>query len=312
MSNRIVFMGSPEFAIPSLQSLANNFSVVGVITQPDRPAGRGRILAPPPVKELANALGIPVIQPSRMREPNAMETLRAWNPDVIVVAAFGQILRSEVLDLPTYGCINVHGSLLPRWRGATPIQAAILHGDTQTGVTIMKMDPGIDTGPILNQSEEPIYPDDTSETLGNRLAILGAKLLLDTLPGYFSGLITPQAQNDAFASYAPMLKKEDGKLDFSQPAEWLARQVRAYHPWPGAFTNWEGGYLKILKAQAYFDVKMSSDSIPGTRIIFNNRPAFITSQGILVIDELQPAGKRPLQAHQFLAGAKNWGHPIHG
>ena len=207
-SVRTVFMGSPEFALPSLQALTQTLPVVGVITQPDRPAGRGRVLTAPPVKLLAQSLGLPVIQPERMREPAAMEQLLAWAPDLIVVAAFGQILRPTVLDLPEYGCINVHASLLPRWRGAAPIQAAILVGDECTGVTIMRMDPGIDTGPILNQQSLPILPDDTTLSLSERLATLGAQLLMETLPAYLLGELQPQPQPDTGATYAPMLKKK--------------------------------------------------------------------------------------------------------
>ena len=177
-------MGSPDFALSTLRALHENYPVVGVVTQPDRAAGRGRELKPPPVKTLALELGIPVIQPEKLREPEAMEQLRAWSPDVIVVAAFGQILRQDVLDLPKFGCINVHASLLPRWRGAAPINAAILHGDEETGITIMKMDAGLDTGPILTQRSVRIQPDETAGSLFETLSQLGADLLLETLPGY--------------------------------------------------------------------------------------------------------------------------------
>ncbi len=191
MSERIVFMGSPEFALPALQRLAANYNVVGVVTQPDRPAGRGRSLAIPPVKRFALEQGLPVIQPERLKETDAMHQLQEWAPDVIVVAAFGQILRQPVLELPPYGCINIHASLLPRWRGAAPIHAAILNADPVTGVTIMRMDAGIDTGPILSQRAIPILLEDTGGSLGQRLADLGADLLIETLPGYLEGRITP-------------------------------------------------------------------------------------------------------------------------
>ena len=226
-------MGSPDFALSTLRALHENYSVVGVVTQPDRAAGRGRELKSPPVKTLALELGIPVIQPEKLREPEAMEQLRAWSPDVIVVAAFGQILRQDVLDLPKFGCINVHASLLPRWRGAAPINAAILHGDEETGITIMKMDAGLDTGPILTQRSVRIQPDETAGSLFETLSQLGADLLLDTLPGYISGEIKPRPQPEEGATYAGMLKKEDGLLDFSRPAEELERKVRAFNPWPG-------------------------------------------------------------------------------
>jgi methionyl-tRNA formyltransferase len=303
MKPRIVFMGSPEFAAPSLRLLAQNYPVVGVVTQPDRPSGRGQTLTASPVKRLALELGLPLIQPVRLRQPEAMEQLRQWSPDLIVVAAFGQILRSEVLDLPPLGCLNVHASLLPRWRGAAPISAAILAGDALTGVTIMRMDPGIDTGPILSQRAEAIRPDDTTATLSQRLAVLGAELLLETLPGYLSGEIQPQAQDDALATYAPMLKKEDGILDFGRPALELERQVRAFQPWPGAYMEWSNGPLKVLKAAVDEATQVTS---PGKRLVHHGLPAVQTARGLLLLEEVQPAGKRPMSGKAFLQGARNW------
>lgn len=305
MRPRIIFMGSPEFALPTLRALAEHYPAVGVVTQPDRPAGRGRTLSPPPVKTLAISLGLPVIQPGRLREPQAMQQLREWQPDLIVVAAFGQILRTEVLDLPSSGCINIHASLLPRWRGAAPIQAAILQGDNQSGVTIMRMDPGLDTGPILNQRATAITLQDTAESLGNRLAQMGAELLIETLPGYIKGEIAPKPQDDSLATYAPMLEKEAGRLDFHQPAELLARKVRALNPWPGAFTIWQGTYLKIHQAHAHTAPSMSGE--PGTTWIIEEFPALTTSDGLLVLDEVQPAGKKSMPGKAFLNGVKGWG-----
>ena len=302
MNVRIVFMGSPDFALPTLKGLNENYDVAGVVTQPDRPAGRGRALTPPPVKTMAQSYGIPVIQPHRLKEPEAMDQLRQWDPDLIVVAAFGQILRPEALEIPPYGCINVHASLLPRWRGAAPIQAAILHGDEQTGVTIMKMDPGMDTGPVLSQRAIPILPDDTAGSLAPRLAQLGAELLLETLPPYLEGNLQPEPQADEGATYATMLKKEDGKLDFTQPAVALARRVRAFNPWPGAFTTWENGRLIIHEAHA---VDTPSPG-PGERFIYKGFPAIGSSDGLLVLDEVQPAGKRVMPGDVFLNGAKGW------
>ena len=305
---RIVFMGSPDFAIPTLEALAASggdkprpYNVVGVVTRPDRPAGRGRILVPPVVKLAAQALGLPLIQPERLRAPEAMKQLRAWSPDVIVVAAFGQILRTEVLNLPRYGCINVHGSLLPRWRGAAPIQAAILAGDAQTGVTIMIMDAGVDTGPLLSQRAVPILSEDTTGSLFGKLSRLGAELLLETLPLYLSGEIQPQLQDDSQATYAPMLKKEDGMLDFPRPAEEMARRVRAFHPWPGAFLMWQDAPLKILKAHV-----LSGKAKIGERVIVQGLPAVGTKKDLLVLEEVQPAGKKPMPGRAFLAGARGW------
>ena len=295
-------MGSPEFAVPALQKLAEHYAVVGVVTQPDRPAGRGRTLTPPPVKQAADSLGIATIQPVRLKDADVLDQLQAWQPDLILVVAYGKILRAAVLELPPYGSVNVHASLLPRWRGAAPIQAALYHGDSHTGVTIMKMGEGLDTGPILSQRKVEILAEDTGESLSARLAQVGAELLLETLSGYLQGSILPQAQDDSQATYAPQWKKEDGRLDFDRPAEALARQVRAYFPWPGTFSYWQGEILKVHKAHA---APGSSDE-PGQRQIVEGKPALGTRQGWLVLDEVQPAGKRSMSGKEFLSGARNW------
>jgi len=305
MNTRIIFMGSPDFALPTLRLLAAHYSLVGVVTQPDKPAGRGRVLTSPPVKLLAQELGLPVIHPLRLRESEAMAQLHAWQPDLIVVAAFGKILRPAVLDLPRFGCINVHASLLPRWRGAAPIQTAILHGDAEAGITIMRMDPGVDTGLVLSQRALPILSEDTAGTLSAKLAELGAQLLIDTLPGYLSGTILPQPQGNAEPTYAPMLKKEDGQLDFARPAEELARRVRAFNPWPGAFILWDGQILKVHHAHAV-GAGPGPAPTPGARLVHQDLPAIAASQGLLVLDEVQPAGKKPMPGKVFLQGAKNW------
>lgn len=299
---KIIFMGSPDFALPTLRALASHYDVIAVVTQPDRAAGRGRSLKPPPVKWLAQELGIDVLQPERLRAPEAVEALRRLAPDLIVVAAYGQILRPEVLSLPPFGCINVHASLLPRWRGASPIQHAILAGDTQTGVTIMKMDEGLDTGPILAQRATPIAGDETAGVLSERLAQLGADLLLETLPDYLSGKIQPQPQPADGVTYAPLLKKEDGRLDLSRSAEELARQVRAFSPWPGAFIEWQGGPLRILSARP------SPEKSPGAgiRLKVQGRAALGTGDGILILEEVQPAGRNRMSSQAFLAGARQW------
>ncbi len=295
-------MGSPEFAVPSLEALVNLVEVVGVITQPDRPAGRGSLLTPPPVKRRALELGLPVYQPERLRAPEAFSRLEAWAPELIVVTAFGQILRQNVLDLPRHGCLNVHASLLPRWRGAAPIQAALLHGDRETGVTIMKMDAGVDTGLVLTQAVEPILPEDDAATLATRLATLGAALLLSILPHYLKGKLKPFEQDEKLATYAPMLKKEDGALDFSRPAEELVNKIRAFNPWPGAFTEYQGSLLKIHKAHAASSAALP----PGRRGIYAGLPAISCADGLLVIELLQPAGKKPMPGEVFLRGARNW------
>jgi methionyl-tRNA formyltransferase len=300
---RTVFMGSPDFAVPTLRALADEggYDLLGIVTQPDRPAGRGNKLTPPPVKIAADELGIPSIQPEKLRQPEAMAQLRAWNPDLIVVAAFGQILRPEALDLPKYGCINVHASLLPRWRGAAPIQAAILAGDAETGITIMQMDPGIDTGPMLSQHAIPILPDDTGGSLFEKLSALGGELLLETLPRYLGGELHPQTQPAEGATYAPMLKKEDGLLDFTCPAAELERRVRAMSPWPGAFMLWQGAPLKIQKAHV-----MSGSAETGKQVVVDGFPAIGTAEGLLVFDELQPSGKKPMPGKAFLSGGRAW------
>jgi methionyl-tRNA formyltransferase len=301
-SHCIVFMGSPDFAVPALEALAAHYRLAGVVTQPDRPAGRGRILKPPAVKKAALQLGIPVIQPEKLRNPEAMTRLQAWAPDLIVVAAFGQILRPDVLGLPQWGCLNIHGSLLPRGRGAAPIQAAILAGDHETGITIMKMDPGVDTGPLLSQHAVPISPEDNAGTLYRKLAPVGAELLLETLPRYLSGELQPQPQPVEGVTYAPMLKKEDGLLDFTQPAAALERRVRAFNPWPGTWFEWNGTTLKVLRA------RVSAEKSPGTsqRLIIAGYPAVGTGDGILVMEEVQPAGKKSMPGKAFLAGVRDW------
>lgn len=301
MSIRVVFMGSPEFALPGLRSLTLAHQVIGVVTQPDRASGRGRELKAPPVKLLAQELNIPVIQPQKLREPEAMQQLHEWQPDLVVVAAFGQILKKDVLDLPKYGCINVHASLLPRWRGAAPINAAVLAGDEETGVTIMKMDVGLDTGPMLRMKRIRIKPDDTAGSLFEALSTLGADLLIETLPDYLAGKITPQPQPEDGATYAPMLKKEDGLLDFNQPAADLERRVRAMNPWPGAWFEWDGVPLKVHLAHVG-----QGKAGAGQRLVEQNQPAVGARGGVLILDKVQPPGRKPMSGKSFLAGARNW------
>jgi methionyl-tRNA formyltransferase len=301
MSEKIVFMGSPAFAVPVLKSLAERYEIAGVVTQPDKRSGRGRKEVSPPVKRLAQELGIPILQPKSLRKAEAFEALAAWKPDVIVVAAFGQILRANVLSLPPFGCVNVHGSLLPRWRGAAPAQAAILAGDSETGITIMKMDEGIDTGPILSQRALPIAPDETAETLLGKLSLLGASLLMDTLPRYLSGDLQPRPQPEEGATYAPMLKKEDGRLDFTRDAKSLERQVRAYTPWPGAFFEFDGRILKVHAARA-----AEGHADAGARLVVEKYPAVGTGEGLLILETVQPAGKKRMDGKAFLSGARNW------
>jgi methionyl-tRNA formyltransferase len=260
-------------------------------------------LTPPPVKVAAQELGIPFIQPEKLKQPEALQQLQDWHPDLIVVAAFGQILRQNVLDLPKYGCINIHASLLPRHRGAAPIQAAILAGDSETGITIMKMDAGLDTGPMLRQRALPIGADETGGSLFEKLSQLGGELLLETLPDYLSGKLTPQPQPEAGATYFGMIKKEDGLLDLLQPAADLERRVRAFTPWPGTFIFWNRAPLKIHKAHVE-----RGNLEPGKHVILGGLPAVATAEGLLVFDELQPAGKKSMRGKDFLAGYRDWEH----
>ena len=294
-------MGSPDFALPTLKALARHYDVVGVVTQPDRASGRGRELKAPPVKTLALELGIAVMQPEKLRLPEAMEELRSWAPKLIVVAAFGQILKKDVLELPPHGCLNVHASLLPRWRGAAPINAAILHGDEETGVTIMQMDVGLDTGPMLSQRSIPLRREDTAGSVLDRLSTLGADLLLETLPDYLSGKLTPIPQPEEGVTYAPMLKKEEGQLDFTHDVHQLERRVRAFNPWPGAFMDFNGALLKVHRARVD-----AGETAVGQRLIVQNQPAVGARGGILILEEVQPAGKKPMSGRSFLAGARDW------
>ncbi|MFN8378619.1 MAG: methionyl-tRNA formyltransferase, partial [Anaerolineae bacterium] len=241
----VVFMGTPDFAVPALRLLMQHHTVLAVVTQPDRPAGRNRQLQASPVKQTAQAAGIPVFQPEKIRRPEAIETLRQWSADLFVVAAFGQILPQVVLELPRFGSINIHASLLPRWRGAAPIQAAVQAGDAVSGITIMCMDAGLDTGPILTQRKIALAPDETGASLHDKLSVIGGELLIDTLPGLLDGRIAPQAQDAELATLAPRIQKDEGRIDWARPANEIDRTVRAFTPWPGTFTFWDGKLLKI-------------------------------------------------------------------
>ena len=299
---RIIFMGSPEFAVPILQKLMETYPVVGVVTQPDRPSGRGQIPTPPPVKLLAKQNGLTIFQPRRLKDPGVYEELASRQPDLIVVAAFGQILRQNILDLPVHGCVNVHASILPRWRGAAPIQAAILAGDLLTGITIMKMDAGVDTGAILSQISTPIDLVDTAQTLGERLAFMGADLLVNTIPGYLDGSIRLIKQNDELATYAHMIQKEQGELDFSRTAEELERQIRAFFPWPGSYFQWMDSPMKVHAARVETVLKLGV----GEHGVVDGLPAIGTSRGVLVLTSVQPAGKKVMPGRDFLRGTRHW------
>ena len=293
-------MGTPQLAVASLQTCFEVGEVVAVITQPDKPKGRGQEMAAPPVKVLAMEKGVPVLQPPKIKGTNFAEVLRALAPDVAVVTAYGKILPQDVLDAPRHGCVNVHASLLPRFRGAAPIQWAVASGDARTGVCLMKMDAGMDTGPVLARAELPIGPADTSATLHDRLAALGADLLRKHLAEYLAGALQPVAQPTEGVVMAPMIRKEDGRIDFTRPAAELERRLRAFTPWPGLHTEYGGALLKVLEVAV-----TAGKGTPGT--VLESGPSGIEvacGEGALRIVKLQPEGKRPMEAREFLAARK--------
>lgn len=314
---RIVFMGTAELSCASLEKLARDkhFSVAAVVTQPDKPKGRELKLQPSPVKSLALKLNLPVLQPARARDERFIAELRALQPDLIVVVAYGHILPPAILDLPKFGCLNVHTSLLPKYRGAGPIQWAIANGETETGVTVMKMDAGMDTGPIVSQRRIPILPTDDSASLHDKLAILGAELLAETIPDYVAGKIQPRSQPAEGASHAPKIKKEAGRIDWRLPATTILNRLRAFTPWPGAFTSWSSSFslprpqstlkrelqthlLKIWKVEV---VERSGEA--GEILSVDKNGILVgCAQDALLILELQPESSRRMSAGEFLAG----------
>jgi methionyl-tRNA formyltransferase len=304
---RIVFMGTPDFAVPALERLiGSKYEIVAVYTQPDKAAGRGRVMEEPPVKKAARQHKLTVLQPYNLKSPEAKIELFELKPDAIVVAAFGQILPKAVLEIPAFGCLNIHPSLLPKYRGVAPVPAAILNGDEFTGVSIMLMDKGVDTGPVLTAVHVPVLPQDTTETLMQKLANTSAQLLLDTLPGWFRREITPQPQNDAEASYTEMLTKEAGEIDWKLQAVQIWRQVRAFQPWPGSFTRWQGKQLKILEA---VPLTGEGNAEAGIVVPVNDSPAafgVVTGEGILGVKRVQMAGKKAVDAAEFLRGQRQF------
>lgn len=297
---RTIFMGTPDFALPTLQGLIEaGVDLRGVFTQPDRPRGRGKVLTPPPVKKLALAHDLPVFQPEKLRNPATVEQIRELRPDLIVVVAYGQILPKSVLDIPQYGCINVHASLLPRYRGAAPIHKAVIDGEQVTGVTTMLMDAGLDTGDILVRRATEIGREETAGELHDRLALLGREAMEETLRRLCDGTLKAESQDDAKSCYAPMMKKEDGLIDWSRPAAEIHNQVRGLSPWPGAFTYWNGQLLKIGRTQA----EKGADAVPGTVVSADIEGVCIAcGRGVLRVCELQLAGKKKLPAGDFLRG----------
>ena len=296
---RVIFMGTPEFACPTLQKLIDRGEqLVAVVTQPDRPKGRGQRLMPPPVKELASRHAIPVYQPVKVRDPDVIATLRGLAPDVIVVVAFGQILPKALLDIPPLGCINVHASLLPRYRGAAPLNWCLIDGETETGVTTMLMDVGLDTGPMLLKQSTPIGEDEDIVSLHDRMSVMGAELLSETLDRLTAGTIVPQEQDGSQSCYASMLKKEDGRIDWNRDARSIHNQVRGLAVWPGVYT-----YIDDLVLKVYRTRTADGSGLPGTVLRADKRGIEVAClKGSLIIEELQLAGKKRLDAASFLAG----------
>lgn len=310
MMAKIVFMGTPDFAVPGLQKLIETQTVVGVVTQPDRPAGRGRQLRPSPVKKAAEAANIPVYQPQSLRSEEAAEPLRDWAPEVIIVAAFGQILRPHVLALPPHGCINVHASLLPRWRGASPIQHAIMAGDEESGITLMQMDKGLDTGPMYVQEAIAVHGDETAATLHDRLAVLGAMMLGRYLDDILAQKIEAVPQNDASSTYAPLIKKDAGLLDWQRNSIDLDRQIRAMTPWPGAFSTWQGKTIKVLAA-GLTNIQLPPGK-PGQVVVDQGAVFVHTADGALKLNQIQLAGKKVMNAGDFVRGRTDFPGAILG
>lgn len=302
---RILFLGTPGFAVPVLEALlGSGHQVVGVATQPDRPSGRGRARGSPPVKRAAEELGIPVLQPASWRGEEAVGRVAELAPEALVVAAYGRILPPALLRVPPLGALNIHPSMLPRYRGPSPVAAALLAGDRTTGVSVMLLDERMDTGPVLVQEEESIRPEDTAQTLTERLFRRGASLLAATLGPWSSGEVRPQPQDDARATYTRPLRKEDGEVDFREPAERLWRQVRAYTPWPGTHTTWEGQRLKLLDVVPLPSAGVAAQ--PGEVVVLPDPGATTivvgTGDGLLGLLRVQIEGRKPIAAWHFLAG----------
>jgi methionyl-tRNA formyltransferase len=295
---RIVFMGTPDFAVPLAQACATLGELVAVVTQPDKPKGRGNGLAAPPVKQWAQQAGIPVWQPVKIKTGEFEAQLRAAQPDVAVVAAYGRILPKGVLEAPRLGCLNIHASLLPKLRGAAPIQWAIANGETETGVCLMQMDEGLDTGAVLARRAIPIAADETGGSLFDKLSALGRELLVTELPNFLAGKLTPVPQDHARHTLAPIIDKQDGALDWSKPAVELERRVRAFDPWPGTFTHVDGKLLKVLRARV-----AEGQGQPGEVLRAGAEGLVVAAgQGALAIEELQLEGRKRMRAADFLAG----------
>lgn len=297
----IVFFGTPHFAVPSLEHLiGSRHTVRGVVTQPDRPRGRGQRVVETPVKAAARQHGIPVLQPERLRDPAVAATLSQWAPDLGVVVAYGKLIPAGLLHLPRFGMINVHASLLPKYRGASPVHRAIMDGERETGVTIMQVVEALDAGDMLARQTRPIGPDDTSDAVERDLAEIGARLLLEVVERLESGRVAPEKQDDALSTYAPRLRKEEGLVDWSLPAQRIHDRVRGLYPWPHAYTYLDGARLILLQTKV---ADRSADAPPGEVIDASKDAIHVAAgRGVLAIEKLQPEGRRPMTAREFLAG----------
>lgn len=303
---RILFMGTPDFSVPTLECLAHSrHEVIGVVTQPDKPKGRGNTLSMPPVKEKALELGIPVYQPVKIREAEYVGLLKGLKPDVAVVIAFGQILTKEVLDIPVYGCVNIHASLLPKYRGAAPIQWAVINGETETGITTMMMDEGVDTGDMLEKLVIPIDPKETGGSLFDKLSLAGGELILSTLSKLEAGTIKRTPQREDHVSYVKMIKKSMGDIDWNQDAGSIERLIRGLNPWPSAYTRWNGRAIKIWDAEV---LEEEYEGVCGQVLEAGKGRLLIkTGKGTLAVLSLQLEGKKRMEADAFLRG-----YPIAG
>lgn len=302
---KIVFMGTPDYAVSALEAIIQaGYEVSAAVTQPDKPRGRGKGIQMPPVKQCALKYGIPVFQPVKVKEPEAVERLREYGADLFVVAAFGQILSEEILTMPKYGCINIHASLLPKYRGASPIQWAILNGETETGITIMQMAKGIDTGDILMKCAVPIDRKETGESLHDKLCAAGAELIVKALPEIGNGNLKPEKQKEEDATYVTLLKKSMGQIDWFEDAVWIDRLVRGLNPWPSAYTVYQGRTLKIWECEPEDCVPDGTDSGTAGRIEKVTKDAFYvrTGKGLLKVLQVQPEGKKRMQVKDFLLG----------
>ena len=299
---KIIFLGTPEFAIPSLEGLYEKENVIAVVTQPDKPKGRGLKLSPSPIKTWALSKGLKVLEPLKLKDSQVIETLKSFLPDLIVVCAYGKILPKELLEIPKFGCWNIHASLLPKYRGASPINWAILEGEKETGITIILMDEGLDTGPILLQKKIPILEEDNAITLAKKLSLLGKEAILEAIELHKKGTLKPFPQPEEGISYAPILKKEDGFFTFEESAKIIERKTKAFLPWPVAFTYYKNKLLKVFSAKA---ILIEHKEKPGTILDINKEGILVaTSENAILLKEVQLEGKKKISAYEFACGQR--------